>query len=269
MTASSRRPIGVFDSGIGGLTVFKELARRLPHEDLIYFGDTAHIPYGSKTPEAVRRYSVAVARFLERQGIKAMIVACNTSSALALPALKKALKVPVLGVIEPGARAAARAGRGGAIGVIGTEGTVNSGAYPAALRRLGCRARTLSRACPLFVPLIEEGWWFHRATAAAAADYLTPFTRSRSLDTLILGCTHYPLLSSVIRRLVPRRARLIDPAVETALEAQRMLKEKGLLKTSGRGKRIFYVSDASRRFLKVARRLGVRVKSVRLHPFDI
>jgi glutamate racemase len=268
MKKSARRPIGVFDSGIGGLTVFKELARRLPEEDLIYFGDTAHIPYGSKTPQAVQRYSLAVARFLEQQGIKAMVVACNTSSALALPVLQKSLKVPVIGVIEPGARAAARVSRGGAIGVIGTEATVNSGAYVKALKRVLARPKTISQACPLFVPLIEEGWWSHPATAGVAREYLAAL-KTRRLDTLILGCTHYPLLKDILTRILGRGVALVDPARETALETERMLESRNLRRRGGKGRRVFYVSDASKRFLKVARRLGVAVKSVRLHPFDI
>ncbi len=261
---AARRPIGVFDSGIGGLTVFKELARRLPHEDLIYFGDTAHIPYGSKTPEAVRRYSLTVARFLEKQGIKAMVVACNTSSALALSALKKAMKVPVLGVIEPGARAALDGGAAGPIGVIGTDATINSKAYDRALKG----ARAIGQACPLFVPLVEEGWWSKDVTASVAREYLAVFKKKRP-KTLILGCTHYPLLARTIGAILGRGVRLVDPAVETARETGRMLAERGLLRISGKGKRVFFVSDASKRFLTVARRLGVPIKSVRLHSFDI
>jgi glutamate racemase len=268
MKSASRRPIGVFDSGIGGLTVLRALARRLPHEDLIYFGDTAHVPYGAKSPEAVTRYSLAVARFLEKEGVKALVVACNTASALALPTLKKKLKIPVLGVIGPGARAAAGATRGGRVGIIGTEATVASGAYVEALRRVLPKARTASTACPLFVPLVEEGWWSRGVTEDVAREYLGPIKKAK-VDTLILGCTHYPLLKPIIGRVVGSKIRLIDSAEETAKETEARLDKEGLLRRSGKGRRLFYASDAPKRFLRVARRLGVNVKSVKLHPFDI
>ena len=262
-------PIGVFDSGLGGLTVFKALARRMPEESLVYFGDTAHVPYGSKSPQAVERYSVAVARFLAAKGIKLLVVACNTSSALALPAIRRALEVPVVGVIEPGARAALAATRGGRIGIIGTEATVRSGAYPRVLKALGGRVKTAAQACPLFVPLVEEGWWEGEITEAVARRYAAALRRAR-VDTLILGCTHYPYLKPVLARVMGRGVRLIDSAEETALQTRSALAAAGLRAPSGRrGRREFYASDAPERCRRLARRmLGSSVTRVRLHPFD-
>lgn len=244
--------IGVFDSGIGGLTVFEAISKRLPGEHLVYFGDTAHVPYGSKSPEAVTRYSVSVAKFLEKKGIDLLVIACNTSSAVALSALRRAVKVPVIGVIEPGARAAA-AGR--KIGLIGTEATVASGAYARALGR-----PLRAQACPLFVPLVEEGWWSHPATTEVARHYLKPM---KGVDTLILGCTHYPLLKKTIAKIMPR-TRLVDSAEETAKEVAAII---GPAK-KGKGKRKFFVSDDPKRFVKLAKRMGVAAPSAGLYRFD-
>ena len=264
----SSAAVGVFDSGLGGLTVFKALARRMPEESLVYFGDTAHVPYGSKSPEAISRYSTEVARFLAGRGIKLLVVACNTSSAWALPAIRRAVKVPVIGVIEPGARAALAATRG-RIGVIGTEATVNSGAYPRAIKALSPRAKTVSRPCPLFVPLVEEGWWSGDVVAAVARRYVAPL-RSARVDTLILGCTHYPYLKKIIATAMGPRVRLIDSADETARETERVLSELGLrAPKGGRGRREYFTSDAPERFARLGRRmLGAAVSRVRLHPFD-
>ena len=269
MRTSRRSPIGVFDSGLGGLTVFKALARLMPEESLVYFGDTAHVPYGSKSPEAIARYSTAVARFLARRGIKLLVVACNTSSAWALPRIRRVVKVPVIGVIEPGALAALAASRGGRVGIIGTEATVKSGAYPKAVRALAPRARTASRPCPLFVPLVEEGWWSGAVVSAVARKYLAPLKAAR-VDTLILGCTHYPYLKPVLARVMGPRVRLIDSAEETARATARVLSERGLRAPKGaRGRREFYASDAPKRFSRLGRRmLGGAIRSVKLHPFD-
>ena len=269
MRITARSPIGVFDSGLGGLTVFKALARRMPGESLVYFGDTAHVPYGSKSPEAIARYSTEVARFLAGRGIKLLVVACNTSSAWALPAIRRAVKVPVIGVIDPGARAALAATRGGRIGVIGTEATVKSGAYPKAIKALSARAKTVSSPCPLFVPLVEEGWWSGDVVASVARKYMAPLRAAR-VDTLILGCTHYPYLKKTIAKAIGPRVRLIDSADETARETERVLTELRLRAPNGRlGKRIFYASDAPERFARLGRRmLGAAVSRVRLHPFD-
>jgi len=264
------RPIGVFDSGIGGLTVFKALGRRMPGENLVYFGDTAHVPYGSKSKEAVSRYSVAVAKFLAGRRIKALVVACNTSSALALDAVRRALKgIPVLGVIEPGARAAAAATRNGVVGVIGTEATIKSRAYTESLRKLRPGLKVEAVACPLFVPLVEEGWWRHPVALSVAKEYLKTMRRSRA-DTLVLGCTHYPLLKPVLRRVMGSSARLIDSAEQTALETEELLESAGLRRRGRQGRREFFCSDAPARFHGLARRLlGLPVSRVGLHPFDI
>lgn len=269
MRKNSRSPIGVFDSGLGGLTVFKVLARRMPEESLIYFGDTAHVPYGSKSPEAIARFSTTIAAFLANRGIKLLVVACNTSSAWALPAIRKAVKVPVIGVIEPGARGALGVSRGGRIGVIGTEATVRSGSYEKALKALKKGVRTAAAACPLFVPLVEEGWWSGEVVESVARKYLAPLRKAR-VDTVILGCTHYPYLKPVLARALGSRVRLIDSAEETARETETVLCDLGLRAPRGaRGRREFYASDAPERFKRLARRmLGAGVPRVRLHRFD-
>jgi glutamate racemase len=258
------RPIGVFDSGLGGLTVFKALARRMPEESLIYFGDTAHVPYGNKSKEAVTRYSTTVARFLEARGAKALVVACNTSSALALRSIAEAVKIPVIGVIEGGVRAAS----GKRIGVIGTEATVKSGAYQQALKKALPRSVVAAQACPLFVPLVEEGWWDHKVTAEVAREYLKPLL-AKKVDTIILGCTHYPLLKNTLKKVAGPRVTLVDSAEETALATDRRLTELGLRRKSGAGRRAYFSSDAPERFQRLsARFLGTPVKTVRLHAFD-
>lgn len=263
-----RRPIGVFDSGLGGLTVFKAISRRMPGENLVYFGDTDHIPYGSKSKESVTRYSLEAARFLESKRIKALVVACNTASALSLAAVQDAIEIPVLGVIHPGARAAADATRSGRVGIIGTEATIASGAYSQALREYLPEVRPAAAACPLFVPLVEEGWWSRSVTKAVAREYLKPLRRLR-IDTLILGCTHYPLLKKVLRAVLGPSVKLIDSAEQTAIELEDMLDSLKARRRDGAGSREFFVSDAPKRFLKLARRLlGVRVDRVSLHRLE-
>ena len=190
---SQRDPIGVFDSGIGGLTVVRELVRQLPHERIIYFGDTARVPYGPKSPDTVRRYSNEIATWLTQQHVKVIVVACNTATAHALEHLQRDFPLPVIGVVQPGARAAICASRNRRIGVIGTLGTINSGAYERAIHAISSDAEVVAQACPLFVPLVEEGWLDTEATRLIAREYLQPFT-SDHIDTLVLGCTHYPLL---------------------------------------------------------------------------
>lgn len=266
---NARSPIGVFDSGLGGLTVFKVLAKRMPEESLVYFGDTAHVPYGSKSPEAIARFSTEVARFLSKRGIKLLVVACNTSSAWALPAIRKAAKVPVVGVIDPGARGAVRASRGGRVGIIGTEATVKSGAYEKAIKALRRGARTTAAACPLFVPLVEEGWWSGPVVSAVARKYVAPLKKAR-VDAVILGCTHYPYLKPVLAKALGPRVKLIDSAEETARETEAVLRGLGLRAPKGaRGGREFYASDAPERFKRLARRmLGAGVATVKLHKFD-
>ena len=248
-------PIGVFDSGIGGLTVVRELRRQLPSESVLYFGDTARVPYGPKSPETVLHYSREAAAYLMERGVKAMVIACNTATAHAHGALREELPVPVIGVIEPGARAAAAATRTGRIGVIGTSGTIASGAYDLAVRRIvGDRARVYAQPCPLFVPLVEEGLHEHPATRLIAADYLAPLL-SVDVDVLVLGCTHYPLLRELLAELMGEKVRLVDSAEETALEARRELIADGLLRDDGRvADYEFVVSDLPFRFREVGRR---------------
>ena len=247
------KAVAVFDSGVGGLTVFRALRRALPGERLLYFGDTARVPYGSKSPETVTRFSLEVGGFLCRRDIKLLVVACNTASSLALPALMDSLPVPVLGVIEPAARAAARASRTRIVGVIGTEATVASQAYQRALKRFLPGARVRVAACPLLVPLVEEGWWSHPVTRSVAAHYLERL-KGGAMDVLILGCTHYPILKPLLQRLAGRRVRLIDSARETARAAAALLGARGLLRPGRRGGAEFFVTDGPERFLRLARR---------------
>jgi glutamate racemase len=262
------RPIGVFDSGVGGLTVFKALKQRLPRESLTYFGDTANLPYGPKSAEAVRRYSLAIGRFLVKRDVKLLVVACNTASAVALDALREALPVPVVGVIEPGAKAAVHATRTGSVGVIGTEATVSSRAYELALKSLRPGLKIKSTACPVFVPIVEEGWWDGGIAAAVAKKYLEPLGKDR-LDTLILGCTHYPLLKKVIGRQMGPKIELVDSAEETAREVESLLSADQLLSTSKKPAYSFFASDAPDRFKRLAKRLlGLTVGKVDIRRFD-
>ncbi len=258
-------PVGVFDSGIGGLTVFKALREALPAgERLIYLGDTARVPYGTKSDETVTRYALEGARFLARRGLKALVVACNTMSAVALPALRRDLPFPVVGVIGPGAEAACRATRSGVIGVIGTAATVRSGAYARAIASHLPDARVISRPCPLFVPLAEEGWVDNEVAQAAAALYLGDL-RESGLDTLVLGCTHYPLLKRVIGDVMGTGVRLVDSAEATAAVARQRLEERGLLPPDGpaEGEDRFFVTDSSERFHEVGSRfLGRRLSTL-------
>ena len=256
-------PIGVFDSGIGGLTVAREIMRQLPEESIVYFGDTARVPYGPKSPDTVRRYSQEISEWLLGQGVKAIVVACNTATAHALPTLRAELPVPVVGVVEPGARAAVDATRDGRIGVIGTQGTIGSGAYERAIRAIAPDARVTARACPLFVPLVEEGWTEHEASRLIAHEYLDSLA-AEGVDTLVLGCTHYPLLKRLIGETVGRPIRLIDSAEETAAETGRVLAEAGLRAPAGATARHrFVASDAPDHFTRIASRfLGAPLERV-------
>lgn len=259
-----QNPIGVFDSGIGGLTVLREITRLLPAENTIYLGDTARVPYGSKSKETVERYSFEVANFLLKHGIKMLVAACNTASAYAVPRLKKELNIPVIGVIEPGAMAAVKATRIKKIGVIGTEGTIRSSAYTSAIKALRPEAETFTKACPLFVPLVEEGWANDRVTAMVAERYLGELKTS-GIDTLVLGCTHYPLLKDTIGDVMGEDVTLIDSAASTAEEVKRILMETGLLNGSGHGSHRFFVTDSPERFLTVGRRFfGDRLEGAEL-----
>jgi glutamate racemase len=269
----SNLPIGIFDSGVGGLTVYRALHEQLPNERFVYLGDTARVPYGTKSLQTVERYAVENARFLAAHGIKLLVVACNTASALALPAIRSALQIDVVGVIGPGARAAVltessrELQTGGArdkraIGVIATESTVQSGAYTAAIAKIDSNIKVLERACPLLVPLAEEGWADDEVARSVAQTYLDDI-RGR-IDTLVLGCTHYPILKDVIQETVGDFVKLVDSGEATAVEVKALLKEKGLARstppTGALERQLcddldhFYVTDAAERFARVAER---------------
>jgi glutamate racemase len=247
-----KRAIGIFDSGVGGLTVLKEIMAKLPEENIIYLGDTARVPYGIRSAETVTRYSFENTRFLLAQEIKMLVVACNTASAVSLDALKKEFPLPVIGVLEPGARAAVAATRSRNVGVIGTEATINSGAYEKAIKRIAPDVEVHSRACPLFVQLAEEGWTDNDVAELVAERYLAPL-RDTGIDTLVLGCTHYPLLKTVISNAVGSEITLIDSATETATEVATVL-DRLNWKRHAEGVRKFYVTDAPARFEKIGKR---------------
>ena len=252
-----RGPIGVFDSGVGGLTVAAEIRRAMPAEDILYFGDTARVPYGNKSPETVTRYSREIARFLGAKGIRFLVVACNTSSALALDSLCAEVSVPVLGMIEPGARAAAETTGTGRVGLIGTRATVQSGAYEKAVLALNPSIQVFSQACPLFVPLVEEGWAQDPVAEEVARRYLKPLLE-RGVDTLILGCTHYPVLGSVLRRVAGPSVKLLSSsqcaakALQDALAGESPPEGAG---PGGRGGLRCYVTDAGTHFREVGERI--------------
>ena len=261
------RPIGVFDSGIGGLTVVKALRDLLPNENIVYLGDTARVPYGPKSPETVQRYAMELAGMLMVKNAKALVVACNTVSSVALPLLTKKFSVPVVGVIEPGARAALQATRNGRIGVIGTRATIRSGAYEKALRAADNNVRVSSHACPLLVPLIEEGLLNDNVTDRIILRYLEPMLAD-GIDTLVLGCTHYPLLTNAIARAVKRKIKLVDSAKNCARAVEETLNQQSLRATpSNRGELHVALTDAADNFLNVARdALQLRFGEIELQP---
>jgi glutamate racemase len=259
--SATDRPIGVFDSGIGGLTVLKALTSALPGEDFIYLGDTARLPYGTKSNEVIIRYSKENTEFLLAKGIKMLVVACNTSSAVALDAIASETMVPVIGVIEPGARAAVKASRNGKIGVIGTEATIASGAYTRAIQRLGKKSEIYTRACPLLVPLAEEGWIDNEVAERTVAHYLESLKQS-GIDTLLLGCTHYPLLRAMFAQVLGTSVRIVDSATATAIEVGDRLRMLRLAKRGADGSQSFFVTETPDRFVRVGRRfLGPQVES--------
>jgi glutamate racemase len=259
----SWQAVGIFDSGVGGLTVLRELTKVLPQEDTIYFGDTARVPYGTKSPETVTRYAHEITAFLVRRDIKLLVVACNTASAVALPSLKRHFSIPVVGVIEPGAQRAVEVTRSGRIGVIGTAGTIRSSAYTRAIKRLNPAAEVLTKACPLFVPLAEEGWVDNQVARLTAQTYLQEL-KDAGVDTLVLGCTHYPLLKPVIAEVMGAGVTLVDSAAETARTVAGILRRKKLLRPeSEAGNHHYYVSDIPAGFIRVGNRfLGGRLGDV-------
>jgi len=253
--------IGVFDSGIGGLTVLHQIIETLPREKTVYLGDTARAPYGTKSVETVLRYSFENSEFLVEKGVKLVVVACNTSTAIALGQLSDRLKLPVIGVIEPGVRRALKSTKNKKVGVIGTEATIQSGAYTRALKAAQLDVEVYSRACPLFVPLVEEGWIDNAVVEMTVKAYLGSLRQS-GIDTLILGCTHYPLLKKAIRKYLGSGVRLVDSAEETAKEVELVLKKNAMTRKAGKGTHSFFVTDAPDRFIKVGRRfLGEKVES--------
>ena len=248
-------PIGVFDSGVGGLTVMREIMRQLPGENVVYFGDTARVPYGSKSPETVIRYSKQIVNFLLTKDVKAIVVACNTASAVALPALKEELDIPIIGVVEPGARAAAETTVTKNVGVIATAATVKSGVYTQLLRELDPQITVVSKACPLFVPLVEEGLTQDHITDEIVERYLHEL-KDYEIDSLILGCTHYPLIRNTIGKYMGEDVKLVNPAYETAKSLKHLLREKNIMNEHvDKGHYNYYVSDGVDSFTSFANRV--------------
>ncbi len=245
-------PIGIFDSGLGGLTIFKTISQALPHENLIYFGDTMNVPYGSKSKEAITRFSLAIAQFLQTQKVKLIVVACNTASALALPQLQKQISVPIIGVIEPGAQKAYQSTKNGKIAVLATEATIRSCSYVKALKHLNKNLQITQQACPVFVPLIEEGWIHPAAGEQIIADYLKPVIKSKA-DTVILGCTHYPVIKQRIAKQLGKKVQLVDSAAVIAEKVKSYLSQSNQFNPRGHGKLTLYVSDDPTRFKKLAK----------------
>jgi glutamate racemase len=257
------KPIGVFDSGVGGLTVARELIRQLPCEDIVYFGDTARVPYGIKSKETIIRFSIENILFLLKQDVKLICVACNTVSSVALPVIKNHFKVPIVGVITPGAREAVYATQNKRIGVIGTKGTIKSRTYENEIKQLDPKVKVVAVSCPLFVPFVEEGWLCGDVVLEVARTYLKPLKDAR-VDTVILGCTHYPLLKPVIKEVLGKEVTLIDSAKQVAIEVKKILATEGELNKGRRGKHQFYVSDNPEWFSGLAERfLGVPLHNVK------
>lgn len=254
MNKDRNAPVGVFDSGVGGLTVAREIMRNLPAEKIVYFGDTARVPYGSKSKDTVLRYSRQIIRFLQEQSVKAIVVACNTASALALSTVQKETDIPVIGVIEAGARVAAAKTRNHRIGVIGTVATIDSGMYTRVLEELDGKIQVIGKACPLFCPLVEEGWLHDAITTSVAERYLDELKEQR-IDTLILGCTHYPLIRSTIGEVMGPDVQLVNPAYETALELRGLLAAKDIQRLESVEEEFpyrFFVSDLADKFTDFA-----------------
>ena len=262
-------PIGVFDSGIGGLTVVKQMLSRLPNENIIYFGDTARVPYGSKSNDTVIEYSNQDARFLYNKNVKLIITACNTASSVALDSLRENFDIPIIGMIEPGAKYAIKKTENGKIGVIGTYATINNGAYSKELNNIDGRLDIFEKACPLFVPLAEEGWIDHKATKLIAEEYLEEFIKN-SVDTLILGCTHYPILSKLIQEVMGEDVTLVDSGTAAYFEVENYLNGRGLRNDSSEsGEHQYYVSDLPEKFKTIAERfLGTEIENLEKVELD-
>ncbi len=254
MESKKGAPVGVFDSGVGGLTVVREIIRQLPDENIVYFGDTARVPYGSKSQKTVIRFSEQIIRFLKTKQVKAIVIACNTASALALDIVREEFDVPILGVVAPGARAAVKATRNRKIGVVGTDATVRSGVYTKVIRGIDPQIRVIEKACPLFVPLVEEGFKEHEVTREIIEYYLESL-RATDIDAMILGCTHYPLLRSRIREYMGKEIQIVNPAYETAIDLKTLLEDQDMANKGSdpAGSRYeFYVSDTADKFRQFA-----------------
>lgn len=261
-------PIGVFDSGVGGLTVVREIIRQLPSENVVYFGDTARVPYGNKSKKIVIDYSRQIIHFLKTKQVKAIVIACNTASAHALDTVAPESDIPIMGVVLPGAKAAAKATVNGNIGILGTIGTVNSGIYTEVLHRYNPDFHVIGKACPLFVPLVEEGMLEDPVTDEMAKRYIKPLIAS-GVDTLLLGCTHYPLIRSTIRRIAGEGVQLVNPAYETAISLRALLQEKGMYRDSGTPVYRFFVSDSTEKFSSFANSiLPVELVETKLVPIE-
>ncbi len=252
----SNAPVGVFDSGVGGLTVVREIMRQLPDERIVYFGDTARVPYGSKSKKTIIQFSKQIVRFLQTKGVKAIVIACNTASSLALDEVREEVGIPVIGVVRAGALAAVNATRNRKVGVIGTDATIDSGIYERVLKEMNPDVEVFGKACPLFVPLVEEGLFHDTVTDVIASRYLADL-KKKYIDTLVLGCTHYPLIRSTIGRIMGENVTLINPAYETALELKELLNEKNMAREahedeSSTEKYQFYVSDNAKKFTDFA-----------------
>ena len=256
-------PIGVFDSGVGGLTVAREIMRQIPNERIVYFGGTARVPYGSKSKDIITKYSRQIIRFLLTENVKAIVIACNTASAFALDTMQKEFDIPIIGVLKPGAKVAAKTTVNGRIGLIGTEGTIHSGMYAQFIKSIKPDVEVIGKPCPLFVPLVEEGMLHDTITDQVAERYLSTL-KDKNIDTLIMGCTHYPLLRSTIRRVMGESVNLVNPAYETAIELKKLLENKNLANVcdvdSPSSMYRFYVSDAAEKFKAFANSIL---------PFDI
>ena len=254
MESRKTAPVGVFDSGVGGLTVAREISRQLPKENIVYFGDTARVPYGSKSQNTIIRFSEQIIRFLKTKQVKAIVIACNTASALALDAVRDEFDIPIMGVVIPGARAAVEATKNRKVGVVGTDATVQSGMYTKVIREMAPDITVIEKACPLFVPLVEEGFKEHVVTQEIIEYYLESMKHT-DIDAMILGCTHYPLIRSKIREYMGDRIQIVNPAYETAIDLKKMLEERGMANdgtTEQHSRYSFYVSDAAEKFRRFA-----------------
>lgn len=244
-------PIGVFDSGVGGLTVAREIMRQIPNERIVYFGDTARVPYGSKSKDNIIKFSRQIIRFFQTENVKAIVIACNTASALALDEMQQEFDLPILGVVKPGAKVAVETTVNKRIGLIGTEANIRSGVYTRYIKSLDDEAKVFEKACPLFVPLVEEGWLHDDITLQVASRYLEEL-KEKDIDTLIMGCTHYPLIRSTIRKVMGDKVNLVNPAYETAIELKNLLERDNLANKcdvdSPSSMYRFYVSDAEEKF---------------------